>query len=136
MDTNNARGDSTAIASRTEARAPLFAYLLLLLSREQLSRVFPGVRPHRLAQVDGHLPLFILQGLVRAVLQQEVDNLDVPAHGGPVQRGVVSDVQRVHLGAVLDEKPHGVEVAVVRGARERRLLHQASLLDVGALADE
>jgi hypothetical protein len=53
-----------------------------------------------------------------------------------VQRRVISEVKRVHLGALLKKKLARLEVPVVRGSGQRGILHDAALLDVGALVDE
>ena len=66
--------------------------------------LLPSDGPHGLAQVDGHLILLVLDGFVGSRLDEEVDDLHVAAHGCPVQRRVVPDVQRVELGAVFNPR--------------------------------
>ena len=104
--------------------------------RQHLLRVPPRVAPDGLAQIDRHPFLLVLAVPVRAVQQQQVHNLHVAPHRRPVQRGVISEVKRVHLGALLQEKLARLEVPVVRGSGQRGILHDAALLDVGALVDE
>ena len=56
---------------------------------QDLARVAVRVAPGGLAHVDGQLVLLVADAAVRAALQQQVDNLHVPAHGCPVQRCVL-----------------------------------------------
>lgn len=74
----------------------------LTTSTQQLPGVLPRVRPHGLAHVDCHLSLFVLDALVASVLKEKVYDFHVPAHRGPVKRGVVPDVQGIDFRAVLD----------------------------------
>ena len=104
--------------------------------RQHLLRVPPRVAPDGLAQIDRHPFLLVLAVPVRAVQQQQVHNLHVAPHRRPVQRGVISEVKRVNLGALLKKKLARLEVPVVRGSGQRGILHDAALLDVGALVDE
>ena len=69
-------------------------------------------------------------------LKEKVHNLDMAAHGGPVKRRVVSNIEGVHFSPVLDQELHRLKVPVVRRAGERGLLHQPGLLQVGTLVHE
>ena len=67
----------------------------------------------------GIFPCLFLK-VLSAPLQQKVDDLHVAAHGGPVQRGVIPDVERVDVGALLHQELHRVQMAAARPPRGSR----------------
>ena len=58
--------------------------------RQELGRVFVGGTPDCLTQIDRQLLLGIGRRPVGAVVEKLLDNLDVSAHGRPMQRRIVS----------------------------------------------
>ena len=97
---------------------------------KDLSRVLVCIGPAGLTHVDGNLALLVRDSLIRSFLQQVVHDLYMTPHGGPMDRRVVSEIQRVHVGTLVDEVHDGLEVSIVRSSKQGRFFHDAALFDV------
>ena len=83
----------------------------------------PIVRSPERRLAHRHLLLLVLDGLVRPVGEKVLHDLHVAPHRRPVQRGVVAEIEAVHVRAGLDEILDGVEVPVVGSAVQGGVLH-------------
>mmetsp|Transcript_39933 Transcript_39933/g.76369 ORF Transcript_39933/g.76369 Transcript_39933/m.76369 type:complete len:259 (+) Transcript_39933:80-856(+) len=105
----------------------------VLIVAEQLFHIPPAVTPDGLAHVNRDLVLLVTHVLVGTVHEQQIDNFNMAAHGSPVKGYIVTQVQGIHIGALLDQVLHRLHVTIVRCSSKRRILHQATLLQVSAL---
>jgi hypothetical protein len=60
----------------------------------------------------------------------------VTSHRSPVQRRVIAEIERIDIGALLEQILDGVIMPIMRRALERGILHQTALLDIGALVEQ
>lgn len=58
------------------------------------------------------------------------------SHRGPVQRRVIAEIERIDIGALLEQILDGVIMSIMRRALERGILHQTALLDIGAFVEQ